>query len=360
MKVGFGLFNGESLPEEHLTPRQAYLNEIEQAVLAEEVGLDSVWCTEHHFLPETNHNPDVLGMCAALAVRTNRVQIGTCALLPPLYHPLWLAAQTSFLDNLSDGRFLLGVGLGYRDIEFSGFGRTRKQRAPLTEETLTILRQAWSGEAVEFHGQHYDLSGFRLSPRPRTPGGPKVLIGGYKPVTLDRVARLGDGWLMDAGTDSTRFVEAGGYNRDIFVRVEEMVAALRAALESHGRRYEDVDFVMLIGGFLSAGGADEAWSKMAEGYMHTRRVYGDWYGIAEREYSQWYPSRMSPEQHAARRTEIWLGTPDDMVPRFERLRQIVGERLHILFRCHYPGIPHDQVCESIKLLGEARRSVVDC
>lgn len=71
--------------------------------------------------------------------------------------------------------------------------------------------------------------------------------------------------------------------------------------------------------------------------MFTRRVYGDWYGIEPAAYERWYPDLMSPEEHAQRRSEVFLGTPDDLVPGFERLRDIVGEGLHVMFRSKYPG-----------------------
>lgn len=354
MKVGLGVFSGEWIPEEGVSLHQVYRNDLAQAQLAEAVGLDSIWYTEHHFLPETQYNPNVLGMCAAAAAVTSRISIGPSVALAPLYHPIRLAEDAAMVDQLSGGRLVLGLGLGYRDVEYQGIGVERRHRAAMTEELIQILRQAWYGDPLDFQGRHFRFHGFRISPTPCRPGGPPIWIAGYKEATLDRVARLGDGFIMDGGTDSTRFKEAGGYNRDLFVRVEEMVGLLKQALARRGRRYEDVEFALTIGGFISEKGADDAWAQVQEAYMLTRRVYASWYGLPESEWGRWYPRLMTPEEHAARRSEIWLGSPEELLPKFRKLRQIVGERLHVMFRCKYPGIPHEQTCASIRLLGQLK------
>ncbi len=354
MKLGLGVYSGELLPTEGVTLHQVYRNDLDQARLAEEVGLDSIWYTEHHFLPETQYNPNVMGMCAAVAAVTSRIILGPSVVLGPLYHPIRLAEDAAMVDQLSNGRLVIGVGLGYRDAEYAGIGVQRKHRAPQTEELIQVMRQAWSDQPVNFHGQHFDFDNVAVSPKPYRPGGPPIWVAGSKEVTLTRAARLGDGFIMDGGTDSTKFNEAGGYNRDLFLRVEEMVGRFKEALEAQGRRYEDFEFAMTLGGFVSEDGADDAWQQVQEAYMHTRRVYGDWYGIPPSEYNGWYPKLMTAEQHAARRSEIWLGSPEELIPQFQRLRQIAGERLHVMFRCKYPGIPHEQTCKSIRLLGQIR------
>jgi len=358
VKVGLGVYSGEWVPEEGISPHQVYRNDLAQAGLAEKVGLDSIWYTEHHFLPETQYNPNVMGMCAAVSAVTSRITLGPSVVLGPLYHPIRLAEDCAMVDQLSGGRLVVGIGLGYRDEEYRGIGVQRRHRAPMTEELIEVLRRAWSGQPVDFHGRHFDFEDVAVSPAPCRPGGPPIWIAGYRDVTLERVARLGDGFIMDGGTDSTKFESAGGYNRDIFTRVEEMVALLRQALLRHGRRYDDVEFAMTMGGFLSERGADDAWQQVQDGYMRTRRVYGSWYGIPESETSRWYPRLMTPAQHAARRSEIWLGSPEGVLPLFERLRAIVGERLHVMFRCRYPGVPHERTCASIRLLGQVRDRLV--
>ena len=158
---------------------------------------------------------------------------------------------------------------------------------------------------------------------------------------------------MDGGTDSKSF-GASGYNRDIYWRVQDMVNRYRSALERHGRRYEDQEFAMTLGGFVSEHGADDAWDQVKGAYMLTRRTYGSWYGLPPADYADWYPERMTKDELDARRTEIMLGSAEEIAANLRRLRDIAGDRLHVMFRVKYPGIPHERVAKAITLLGHVR------
>lgn len=356
MEIGLGVFSGERLPSEGKSQTQVLQDSLEQARLAEEAGLDAVWITEHHFLP-TGYVGSVLPFAAAMAARTSRIVVGVSVALAPLYDPVRLAEDAAFVDVLSGGRFALGLGLGYRDIEYEGFQTTRRERPGRMEELCQLLRQAWRDGPLDFEGRYFRRKGMEVFPKPLQAGGVPLLMGGYAPPALDRVARLADAFIMDGGTDSSVFGKEG-HNRDLFQRVEAGVAAYREALGRHGRDADNIRFYLTLGGFLSEDGPDAAWEQLQDAYMFTRRVYGDWYGLPAEVVEQWYPDRMSPEEHARRRTEVWLGSPDDLVPQFERLREIVGDGLHVMFRCKYPGIPDAVTRRSIELLGEVRRRVL--
>lgn len=356
MKVGVGVFSGECLPIEGKSPTEVLQDSISQMQHIEDVGLDSIWITEHHFL-DSGYVGSVLPYAAAAAQATKRIRIGIGVALAPLYDPIRLAEDSAFVDVLSGGRHELGIAIGYRDVEYEGFGTTRAARVGRFEELLELLRQSWGPDPVEFHGTHFDRSGFSVFPKPVQPGGPPVLVGGHAPKALDRAARMGAGFIMDAGTDSSVFA-ADGRNRDVFDRVEGTLALWKECLARHGRNTEDVQFNLNMGGFLHPDGADAAWAVQQESYMFTRRVYGDWYGLAKEVYERWYPAQMTAEEHAQRRTELFLGSPDDLVPQFERLRDIVGENLHIMFRTKYPGISDADTRQSIEMLAECRRRLV--
>ena len=102
-----------------------------EAVLAEEIGLDAVWLTEHHFAGESVYaDPVVFG--AAIAARTTRVKIGFAVVEMALHHPVRLAVQTALLDNLSHGRLIVGTGRGsaFNHYEYAGFGANLGARTP--------------------------------------------------------------------------------------------------------------------------------------------------------------------------------------------------------------------------------------
>ena len=169
-----------------------YASILRQIGWAEKIGYSDVWLTEHHFC-EDGHAPSILSLAAAVAVRTERIRIGTAVLLLPLHHPVRVAEDGATVDILSGGRFELGVGLGYRVEEFAGLGVARRHRVALTEEGLTIIRRLWEGECLDFSGQHYHLEGVRLEPRPVQRPRPPLWVGGFAPAAARRAARLGDG-----------------------------------------------------------------------------------------------------------------------------------------------------------------------
>src|SRR5579875_1893040 len=135
---------------------QLYREVIDQVARAErDLGVGSVWISEHH-LAEDGYTPSPLTLAAALAVRTERVRIGTSITILPLQHPVRLAEDALTVHALSSGRLRLGVGLGYRAAEFAGLGVPFAERRARLEEGLDVLRAAFDGRTVEHRGRHFD------------------------------------------------------------------------------------------------------------------------------------------------------------------------------------------------------------
>ena len=357
VRVGLGVFSGEWHAGTGLDHGATLRESIGQVGHADAVGLDSVWVSEHHF-HEARFVGSVAAYAAAMVQATSRLTVGFGLALAPLHDPIRLAEDAAFLDALSGGRFAIGLGLGYRDIEFEGFGGHRSERVGRTVETIEICRQAWSGRPVDVDGRHYQRHGLVVSPLPHRPEGPPIMLGGHHPNAIDRAAALADRFCMDAGTDSEVFEQGTGHNRDLIDRVTSALRLYREALDRHGKPSGAPAFSLNVGGFLHPDGADAAWATLAEAYMLTRRVYGDWYGLEPAEYASWYPDSLSPEQVAQRRSEILLGTPDDVVPVLERVRDVVGENLHVMFRSKYPLVDDASTRQSIDLLAEVRRRLI--
>src|SRR6266511_944255 len=112
--------------------------------IAEDEQLDSLWLSEHHFSDDC-YLPSVIPVLGALAQETERVTLSTNVALAPMYSPLRLAEDCAVIDHLSRGRFMLGLGLGYREVEFRGLGVPRETRGARTEHVLRVLKQAWCG-----------------------------------------------------------------------------------------------------------------------------------------------------------------------------------------------------------------------
>jgi alkanesulfonate monooxygenase SsuD/methylene tetrahydromethanopterin reductase-like flavin-dependent oxidoreductase (luciferase family) len=151
---------------------------------------------------------------AHVGARVRRMQLGTDLLILPLHHPIRVAEDAATLSLLTEGRFALGVGLGYRLQEYAAFQRSIRHRPGLLEEGIRILRLAWSGEPFEFHGRHYDFPPIRVTPVPEK--APKLLIGGFTDAAIKRAARLGDGYLGEVPQQCDRYLSEAGPDGAIY------------------------------------------------------------------------------------------------------------------------------------------------
>jgi len=193
-KLGFGLWYSLRNPAQWARPYpEIYAQTLRQIAWAETIGYDDVWLTEHHFC-EDGHAPSILPLAAAVAARTERIRIGTSVLLLPLYHPVRVAEDAATIDILSNGRFELGVGVGYRPQEFKGLGLRSQDRGARMDEGLEIIRALWRGETVDYRGKHFQIEGAKLAPMP-VQAPPPLWIGGFAPASAKRAALIGDGYL---------------------------------------------------------------------------------------------------------------------------------------------------------------------
>ncbi|MGI9325832.1 MAG: LLM class flavin-dependent oxidoreductase [Pseudomonadales bacterium] len=205
-QVNFGLwYDFRNPPPSAVSHETLYQQIFEQITWAEQLGYDSVWLTEHHFC-EDGYTPSPLVLAAAIAARTERMRIATNLMLLPLADPVRLAEDAASLSVLSGGRFDLGVGLGYRAVEFEYFGRSLKNRPSLMEEGAEIIRRAWSGERINFQGKRFRVGDLAVAPVPQQ--SPALLMGGMAEPAIDRAARLGDGFLSTGGIGHDVYVEA--------------------------------------------------------------------------------------------------------------------------------------------------------
>lgn len=177
-------------PDSDLSIAEVYRAALEQSVLADELGLDHIWFTEHHFLAD-GYLPAFQPLAGAIVGRTSSIRISTDIALLPLYHPIRLAEELAVLDNLSDGRMELGIGMGYVPEEFAAFGVPLRNRVSMTEEGIDILRLAWADGPFDYDGRRYQLSAVDVHPKPVQPGGPPLWIAAMSEAGANRAARFG-------------------------------------------------------------------------------------------------------------------------------------------------------------------------
>lgn len=209
--IGLDAFLGRPFP-----PGLAISRETMAAVadLAEELQFDSLWFGDHVMFPShtgssypivdrpdgtavRSNEPvfDPLAAMAWLGARTRRVQLGLSVLVIPYRNPVITAKFFASLDVLTEGRVVIGAGVGVMEEEFEALQAPYRDRGAVTDEYLQIMRELWTSDAPAFEGRHYSLRpGLHFLPKP-VHGTIPIWIGGNTERALRRVARLGDGWL---------------------------------------------------------------------------------------------------------------------------------------------------------------------
>ena len=171
----------------------------QMAETAERIGYDSVWVGDSI---TSKPRLEPMAVMAALAARTHRVKIGTAVMLNALRHPVHLAHSIATIDNISDGRIILGLGAGRSNNqmfvdEHAAVGVPIEERAARMEESIDVLRKLWTEDDVSNPDGFYPLSGMTLEPRPVQQPVPIWLSSNWVQRGLKRVAAQGDGWITN-------------------------------------------------------------------------------------------------------------------------------------------------------------------
>ena len=166
------------------------------AEAAEELGFDSVWATEHIIVGPEAVKPygrvlEPLSTLAWIAGYTERIGLGTSIVLVPLHHPIQLAKETATLQELSGGRFRLGVGMGWHEDEFRFMGVPFEKRGRRADEAIRLIKALWAGER-EFHSAHWSFEDATFQPLPSS--APELWVGGGSDRAVRRARELGDVW----------------------------------------------------------------------------------------------------------------------------------------------------------------------
>jgi alkanesulfonate monooxygenase SsuD/methylene tetrahydromethanopterin reductase-like flavin-dependent oxidoreductase (luciferase family) len=251
-QVNFGLWYDFRNPPEWRVPfERLYAESLDQIVEAERLGFDSAWITEHHFC-EDGYTPSPMVMGAAIGARTKRLRLGTNLMVLPLHNPVRIAEDAATLSLLTGGRFDLGVGIGYRELEFREFGREIKQRPSLVEEAIAIIRRAWAGERINFAGKRFTVGDLRVTPAPEHV--PKLYLGGMAEPAIDRAARIADG-----------FLSTGSIGHDVYLE----------CLRKHGRPVDE--------GVVIAG----SWAIVSDDPEREARAVGPHALYQSNQYIEW-------------------------------------------------------------------------
>jgi probable F420-dependent oxidoreductase len=193
MKLGYAIPNNQGV--------EKVTDLIALACEAERLGFDSVWVSEHLFntayvAKRLGNRPyhEALTVLTAVAAATTTVQLGTSVLVLPWHHPVRLGKMIASLDQFSEGRVILGVGVGITRDEYDALGVSFTKRGQIANECLAAMKALWTQELPEFKGEHYAFSGQLFSPKPVNNDGPPIWIGGNSAAAKKRLINYGTGW----------------------------------------------------------------------------------------------------------------------------------------------------------------------
>jgi len=334
IRVGVGLFTGQIPEGSPRTFAQEYRDTIELVRRAEALGFDSAWVSEHHGSSD-GYLPSLLPMLAAIAATTERIELGTGIVLTPFHDPIRLAEDAAVVDQLSDGRLILGLGIGWRDEEFRMFDVPKVERLQRTVETVEVLRRAWTGRRFSFRGRAFRYDRVRVTPPPARSGGPPIYLGGYAEAAVRRAGRLGDGYITDA------------------YPLDDVATAFRLFEEGAREAHKDpsrLALVLLQNVVVSRD--DSGWDIAGPGVAHQLGAYTAW----ERGSDTPEHDRLdlpSPDEEAILGSTA-AGTPEDVLARLRPLADAFGGRAQtdLVVRLHYPGMTFDQASSMLTVFAE--------
>lgn len=333
MKFGIGLFGMQTHPELPYTHPELYKNTLSQVKLAEEVGFDSAWISEHHFL-EDGYCPSPAVIAGAMAAVTSKIRIGSSGIILPLHNPVRVAEDAAVVDNISNGRFDLGVVLGYRKEEFEGMGVPMKQRPSRMDEGIEVLEKALSGEQFSYEGKRHKFENATLTPKPVQNPIP-LYVGAFEEPAIRRAGRYGYPLLIGPGRTVDMVRDTLGFYND--------------EAEKSGRDPSAVEHILLRETFV-ASNRDEA---IEGGNKFIISMYKFYFTLGVKMFVRGQQLKDLDDplfEHLAEERFI-IGTPQDCINEIEMYRDELGIN-YISCRMVFPQATNEVISNLIETFGK--------
>lgn len=330
MTVKLGIYLNAQHPEGD-DPARRFAETVEQVRLIRSLGFDSIWGGEHHATPGFHYFP-LLPLLQRLAPEAEGMWLGTNLVLLPLHNPVEIAEIGAFLDIVTGGRFMLGVGLGYRAEEFEIFGVPMAERVSRITEGVEIIRRLWTEDRVTHRGRHWQLDDVGIRPQPVQRPRPPIMVGSQVPAGIARAARIADGWMVVPVPTVDEFA----------AQAADFAAARTAAglpPAAHVCRLLEV---------VCAPDEETAIRRAAPFLLEKYAAYLSWGipGIA-------LDAAAAPEEQLRRlaANRFAVGSPAQVIDAL--LAQHRAGVTHATMRVSWPGMPQRDILAGIELLGRA-------
>jgi alkanesulfonate monooxygenase SsuD/methylene tetrahydromethanopterin reductase-like flavin-dependent oxidoreductase (luciferase family) len=297
--------------------------------LADSLGFDSVTKTAH-YSAHPFQMLQLVPMLARFAAEAPRLRLNAGVLLLPLYSPLHVAEEFATLDVITNGKIILGVGLGYRDVEFKAFGVPRTQRARRFEANLIAIKRLWAEEKVTMTTPYFELDEASCMPKPLQQPHPPIWVGANADAAVERAARLGDCWYIGPA------VEIG--------TLERQMELYRRALDAAGKPFPS-ELPMRREVFV-AKTRDEAM-----------RLCAPYLGAKYAAYHSWRQELPTDDSGIGQSFEsmvgdrFLIGSPDQVAEQMLALHRRLGVN-HVVMSTEWAGMPKSLAVETMEMIAK--------
>jgi len=295
--------------------------------LADRLGFDSVTKTAH-YSAYPFQMLQLVPMLARFAAEAPRLRLNAGVLLLPLLSPLHVAEEFATLDVISGGKIILGVGLGYRDVEFKAFGVPRAQRARRFEANLIAIKRLWTEDKVRMKAAHFELDDASCLPKPLQKPHPPIWVGANADPAVERAARLGDCWYIGPAVEITA--------------VERQMELYRRALDAAGKPFP-AELPMRREVFVAKTKAEAI------------RLCAPYLGAKYQAYHSWRQELPDDDTGIGQKFEdligdrFLIGSPDEVVEQILALRRRIGVN-HLVMSTEWAGMPESLATETIEMI----------
>jgi alkanesulfonate monooxygenase SsuD/methylene tetrahydromethanopterin reductase-like flavin-dependent oxidoreductase (luciferase family) len=297
--------------------------------LADRLGFDSVTKTAH-YSAHPFQMLQLVPMLARFAAEAPNLRLNAGVLLLPLMSPLHVAEEFATLDVITGGKIILGVGLGYRDVEFKAFGVPRKQRARRFEANLVAIKRLWTEEKVSMKTPYFELDEASCMPKPLQRPHPPIWVGANADPAVERAARLGDCWYIGPAAEIST--------------VERQLEMYRRALDEAGKPFP-TELPMRREVFVAKTRADAI------------RLCAPYLGAKYEAYHSWRQelpdddNGLGQEFEALMADRFLIGSPDEVAEQIVALHKRLGVN-HLVMSTEWAGMPESLAIETIDMLAK--------
>lgn len=297
--------------------------------LADRLGFDSITKTAH-YSAYPFQMLQLVPMLARFAAEAPQMRLNAGVLLLPLLSPLHVAEEFATLDVITGGKIILGVGLGYRDVEFKAFGVPRAQRVRRFEANLVAIKRLWTEDKVQMKAAHFELDDASCLPKPLQKPHPPIWIGANADPAIERAARLGDCWYIGPAVEITT--------------LERQMELYRRALDAAGKPFPE-ELPLRREVFVAKTRAEAI------------RLCAPYLGAKYKAYHSWHQDMPADDRGLGQDFDsligdrFLIGSPDEVAEQILAIRRRLGVN-HLVMSTEWAGMPESLAVETIDMIAK--------